>query len=293
LNPDGSVSSWKLHDLFLNVLPDSFSNLTISDYLWLSNNNLRSLPSNFGNLIVGGNLYLSRNPYLSTFPISFSNITVGGDLHLPEHTRSTFKMCTSSVAGQVFPRDTPESTHTCIHDQCMISMEDRSLKRASLVKPGDRVLSSPNGGTAATVVCTTHQVVDRSISMCRVNGTMCVITPEHPVKVATTGGWIIPSCSNECTIEYMTVNTLCNFMLDDAHHAVVVDGIECISLGHGLSDPAVKHAVWGGTGIRHTLESWSGYPTINFDASICEDTMQMAIQQGFNGLNQPPSESDG
>ena len=66
------------------------------------------------------------------------------------------------------------------------------------------------------------------------------------------------------------VATLCNFVLEEGAWCVVVDGVECITLGHGLADPRVQHPTWGTRAIRRYLESLPGFPSVTITGALNE-----------------------
>ena len=75
----GDLQHWDLSDNGLEVLPETFVNITMSGNLNLRKNKLRALPWTFGSITIGGNCNLSSNR-LETLPESIGNITVGGHL---------------------------------------------------------------------------------------------------------------------------------------------------------------------------------------------------------------------
>jgi len=49
-----------------------------------------------------------------------------------------------------------------------------------------------------------------------------------------------------------------NFVLDSCH-VLMVNGVECVSLGHGLTEPGVAHPYYGNLILRDLVElpGWS------------------------------------
>jgi hypothetical protein len=52
-----------------------------------------------------------------------------------------------------------------------------------------------------------------------------------------------------------------NFVLDK-HHIIIVNGYECITLGHDLTDPEVQDPYWGTEAITKDLLSHPEWPFI-------------------------------
>ena len=165
----------------------------------------------------------------------------------------------------------------CIEATCMVAMAgDQQAKPAGEIRAGDSVLTSD--GSSCRVVCTIEYQVYDYIDMCTVGSTGCTLTPEHPICLPNSKDWLQPA--SICGTRYRYVEKLCNFVLEPEHHAVLVDGVACITLGHCLEDPAVKHDVWGGQGIRTALSSYLGFPDIVFDSvSGSEAAMRSLIAQ--------------
>ena len=62
-----------------------------------------------------------------------------------------------------------------------------------------------------------------------------IITNVHPVRVK--GKWYAPrTAPNSSKFELTEPMWIYNFILD-RHHIVIVNGYECVTLGHDLTDP--------------------------------------------------------
>ena len=68
-----------------------------------------------------------------------------------------------------------------------------------------------------------------------------IITAWHPIRLNQQ--WIMP-----CTLVSSPSNISCeavyNFALDQGH-TVLVNDIECVTLGHGFKEDVVRHAYYG------------------------------------------------
>ena len=80
-------------------LPNNIKNLTFTNNLNLSNNQLRKLPEDF-HLIKVFNLYLSNNN-IESLPENFCNIKIGGDLNLSDNQLKNLpkSFCNIKVGG--------------------------------------------------------------------------------------------------------------------------------------------------------------------------------------------------
>merc|ERR1719240_2538543 len=82
------------------------------------------------------------------------------------------------------------------------------------------------------------------------------ITPGHPVRI--NGEWMrsrdVPGgsvTSNSCSCVY-------NFVLDHCH-TLLVDGIECVTWGHGITGDVVGHPYFGSSRIIRDLARMPGW----------------------------------
>lgn len=135
-------------------------------------------------------------------------------------------------------------------------MGDGTQKRIADAQAGETVWT-PSGPSRirAVVVCNSHAP---SQPMTQIGGLS--ITPWHPIRM--NGAWVYPATVASYTSR--PVKTVYNFVLE-AHHIVHVEGMECITLGHGIQEPVAAHAFFGTERVIEDLmklPGWaSGSPT--------------------------------
>lgn len=124
----------------------------------------------------------------------------------------------------------------CFHGDCSVKMADGSHKPLRNVRRGDRVLTG--AGTPALVACVTRtRNSNEKISLVRLPDSRLYATPYHPVKVG--GQWAFPcDIGTTTTVE---CDAVFNLLLADGHSSMVIEGVECVSLGHGLEGDVVGH----------------------------------------------------
>jgi len=128
----------------------------------------------------------------------------------------------------------------CFHGNCSIKMADGSSKPLREVRRGDQVLTG--AGAAATVACVTRtRGVGKQMRLVRLPKTQLLATPYHPVRVG--GTWSFP-CSLAAT-RAVDCHAVFNLMLSGTHASMVIEGVECVTLGHGLTGKVVGHAYFG------------------------------------------------
>jgi len=119
------------------------------------------------------------------------------------------------------------------------------------VRKGDKIAVADGFATVRCVVKITRSA---SKSLLAFPGGL-TITKRHPIRV--NGAWIQPSeivtteVSNPSGFVY-------NFVLDRSH-VLLVNGIECVTWGHGLNAEGVKHAYYGSKIVEDlsTMQGWS------------------------------------
>lgn len=145
----------------------------------------------------------------------------------------------------------------CIAGDCIVSMADGSQKRIDQIVKGDKVVSSTEGaGTVSEVVCAvkTHCFNGRESLVTLPGGLR--LTPYHPVRQDSSWHFplnlAVPHRDTRCDFVY-------NFVLSGENHAMVVNGLECITLGHGLEGDVVAHPYFGTQCVVDDLRKMRGF----------------------------------
>ena len=127
--------------------------------------------------------------------------------------------------------------------------------RVSAVRAGDALVGE--GGRVATVVCVvmTECAGGRAQLTRLPNGTE--ITEWHPIRDASTGKWRFPNMLGTRILR--TTPFVYNFVLSEGHPTILVDGVPCAALGHGLEAPVVAHPYWGTRAVIDDLMQRDGW----------------------------------
>jgi adenylate kinase family enzyme/Mg-chelatase subunit ChlD len=83
------------------------------------------------------------------------------------------------------------------------------------------------------------------------------ITPSHPVRVNSE--WLRPRDLPSAQLVSMSEEFVYNFVLDTPGSILLVNGIECVTLGHGLQRDVVRHPFYGSHAVITALESIDGW----------------------------------
>merc|ERR1712224_210154 len=126
----------------------------------------------------------------------------------------------------------------CFDGECAVAMADGSQKALNFVSKGDYVMT-PTGNATVTCVVKTFCTGGKTQLVELPEGLLA--TPWHPVRV--TGTWHFP-----CDLANPSLRTCAavyNLVLEGNHPSMVVSGVECSVLGHGLEHPVVAHEFFG------------------------------------------------
>lgn len=139
----------------------------------------------------------------------------------------------------------------CVLGSCTVSLAGGRRVAAAHVRAGD-VLS-----TGATVRCVVRIVIPKATQLMRFPGGLA-ITPFHPIKMS--GEWVFPADVVEATAFTTDEPFVFTYVLDGVAPAVLIDGIEVVSLGHGLKDNhVVQHDYLGTDKVINDLATLPGF----------------------------------
>jgi len=153
-----------------------------------------------------------------------------------------------------------DASSGCFAASCNVSMADGTSKRVADIHKGDVVRTGSSSDATATVVC---------VIECRSAGEVCVlspsgliITPWHPVDIDGNDKWTFPA-NNTNAVRKPASEPVFTFVLDRTH-SVIVNGIRCVTLGHGITtgDDVRAHQYFGSNAYitdlqKHFTEAYS------------------------------------
>lgn len=139
----------------------------------------------------------------------------------------------------------------CFHGDCEVLMADFTRVAIKDIVPGSEVWT-PSGPSRviALVTCNTK---NKSQPMSQVN--KLVITPWHPIRNKD-GVWEFPASLyfyNERMLQ-----TVYNLVLERGH-IVSIEGFDCITLGHGFTEPVAAHPYFGSQLVINDLKKLAGW----------------------------------
>jgi len=142
-----------------------------------------------------------------------------------------------------------------------------SRTKVAAVQPGDVLAAS--GKSTVRVRCVVRIALDAELDPLLRFSEGLQITPKHPVRVAG-GQWCRPkdlpgaqrmepenlfASKDGCAKKYHVYN----FLLDKTH-VITVNGMECVTWGHGLTDQGVGHPYFGNmAAVERDLSAMRGW----------------------------------
>jgi len=161
------------------------------------------------------------------------------------------------------------------------------------IKKGDFILTA--NGTYVEVECLVETVVADKVSqppfdLIKVG--QLLVTPYHPVKVDQQSDWQFPMdmmlSSNED--QHATAYSVYNLVLKKGqrHNAVIMNGVEAITLAHGITNNAtLQHSYFGTDKVVSDLEKTEGWVdghVVLTESNIKRDTSSGCISH-ISGMN--------
>jgi hypothetical protein len=142
------------------------------------------------------------------------------------------------------------SSSGCVEGKSQVLMADDSKKAIQDCVAGDRVWT-PSGPAKirAVVVCNSKAPSQPMVQL----GHLC-ITPWHPVYVNY--HWQFPTAIMPYTSRL--IQTVYNLVLDSGH-IVDIEGVQCVTLGHGLKGAVVEHEFFGTEAVIECLKKQPGW----------------------------------
>jgi len=162
------------------------------------------------------------------------------------------KSSSAPKAAPVSMKTYHSSSNPCFHGQCTVSMADGSSALVQNLKRGDLV-STPSG-KAAEVLCVFKTICAGNVADLVELENNLLVTPYHPVRIQDQ--WTFPC--NLSQPKKMTCDAVYSFILKD-EHVMIINGTQCVSLGHNFTQEIVKHPYFGSQNVVEDLKKFKGW----------------------------------
>jgi len=203
---------------------------------------------------------------------------------LPPPKPSIQKPPPSSVRSNVTRVSAPVSmsyynspSNPCFDGDCQVFMADGSQKKVKFVEKGDRVMT-PNKNPAE-VLCVVKTICrDQKAELVELQGGL-LVTPYHPVRID--GKWNFPRDLGKVTER--SCASVYSFVLKDGH-VMVINGVECVTLGHEFQDEVVQHNYFGSKRVIEDLQKSHGWSLglVQFNSGCLVRDVKTGLVCGFH-----------
>mmetsp|Transcript_140540 Transcript_140540/g.356722 ORF Transcript_140540/g.356722 Transcript_140540/m.356722 type:complete len:703 (-) Transcript_140540:261-2369(-) len=170
----------------------------------------------------------------------------------------------------------------CFDGACRVLLADGSLRRADEVRKGDLLAAAPGAPEASPseVLCSVRTVVPgKRLALVELEGGLR-ITAHHPVFAG--GAWQFPADLAEA--EERPCEAVFTFFLKEGGSSAVVEGVPCVSLGHGLEEGAAAHPFLGSwRAVRDDLRRLPGYEAGSVDLAGMQRDPETGLVCGLVG----------
>jgi len=141
----------------------------------------------------------------------------------------------------------------CFDGECLVSMADGTLKKVKHVAKGDSIATTALKSAEVVCVVKTHCYRGKA-NLVELEGGL-LVTPYHPVRKE--GKWHFPCTLNE--VKERECPAVYSFVLGEGH-VMVINGMECVTLGHGFEeDEVVRHPYFGSQRVVEDLKALHGW----------------------------------
>jgi hypothetical protein len=157
------------------------------------------------------------------------------------------RMSQASFSNQYY-----NSNNSCFRGDSQVKLADGTIKDVQDVRKGD-VISNGEGGKTSTINCVVKTIAKGGkCDLVQLPGGLA-LTPYHPIKIDDK--WVFPK-----DVKVVDYNVDCeavySFVLD-ANHTMLINGVVCVTLGHGiLNDAVVSHPYFGSQKVVDDLKSF-------------------------------------
>jgi len=145
----------------------------------------------------------------------------------------------------------------CIAGDCVVLMADGSMKLIKDLTKGDQIMGS--NGQAVKITCVVKTVCkDNKAQLVKFDNGL-KITAWHPIRL--NGKFFFPcTAEEEMPFEYkfFECEAVYNFVIE-SDHLMTVNGVECVTLGHGFQEDVVRHEYYGTSAIIDDLKRMEGW----------------------------------
>lgn len=145
-----------------------------------------------------------------------------------------------------------QSSNPCFGGASLVQLADGTRKRVDRLLKDDWVMT-PNGSATRVICVLKTECANQETLLCTLKGDL-VITPYHPIR--REGQWYFPSTL--APVQLLPCSAVYNFVLEK-EHIMVINGVECVTLGHTFTADVVRHPYFGSAAVLDDLQMLPGW----------------------------------
>jgi len=201
------------------------------------------IDENFGKIPPPKPSNYQRNTVTSTSnnpPSKYSSLTSNSNT---SHSRNVSNYQYQTLSSM---NNYNSSGNVCFAGQCKVMMGDKTFKRVDNIQKND-IIMTPNGEAKVECIVKTN-CLNQKADLVELEGGL-IVTPWHPIRV--NGKWCFPNTLGQ--VKELDCNAVYSFVLD-SNHVLLINGIECIALGHGFKEEVAQHDYFGTEKVLNDLK---------------------------------------
>lgn len=146
----------------------------------------------------------------------------------------------------------------CFDSNSLIKLANGESKSLKDLKQGDIVLTFDKKGkeTSTLVVCKLERFLTKKEREMVILPTGLKVTPFHPIRQNSQSNWFFPI--NQYKSEVIPCESIVTLVVED-YHIVLIDGYQCIMLGHGFTQGILKHPYLGTQMVINDMKKMPGW----------------------------------
>ena len=167
----------------------------------------------------------------------------------------------SSSSAAAAPRLQSMASYNCRSAPCfpghsLARTVDGGVRRLDSLRPGDLVLTGDGKQLVSIDAVVRTQCEDGRQELVTLNESGLQSTPWHPIRLGDV--WTFPSDLVEegrASKKIVPCNAVYSIMLTKGHSSMLIDGVECITLGHDIiGDKVASHNFYGTNLVRLNIK---------------------------------------
>jgi len=186
----------------------------------------------------------------------------------PSHTPTTGHHAAPITDMSVYHN----AENPCFHGNSLVLMANYTKKCVKDIRKNNLVMST-NGNTAKVLCVLKTKCYKNRAHLVELESGL-LITPWHPIRINNL--WQFPCSVGPTTERYCTA--VYSFILEK-NHMMIINDIECVTLGHHFEEEVVKHPYFGSDTIINDLKTFKGW-----NLGFIELTKDNIVRDQNNGL---------